>query len=149
MTELRPLDAFGAAVAAAIHARADATPWSAETIAGLLAQPGVRGLLALAADAPVGFVLFRVAADEAEILTLAVLPEARRRGHARRLMAEAVATVRAHGARRLLLEVATTNRAATDLYRALGFSSVGSRRGYYATGAGERVDATIMALDLA
>jgi len=79
-----PLAASG--VAAAIHARSADAPWSAETIGGLLAQSGVFGFVALTGEEPQGFVLCRIAADEAEVLTLAVLPEARRQGIARALV---------------------------------------------------------------
>jgi [ribosomal protein S18]-alanine N-acetyltransferase len=143
-----PLAAAG--VAAAIHARAADAPWSAETIAGLLAQPGVSGLLALTGEAPQGFILCRVAADEAEVLTLAVLPEARRRGIARALVTAAMAQVTAGGAARLLLEVSVRNDAALALYRSVGFDEVGRRKDYYAESAGGGpADALVMATDLA
>lgn len=146
---LLPLGAAAVDVAAAIHAAAVDAPWSAETIGGLLAHPGVFGLLALAAEAPEGFILCRVTADEAEVLTLAVLPAARRRGLGRALLDEAIARVAAAGAVRLLLEVSVRNAAALRLYGSVGFREVGRRRGYYAHGRGGAVDATVMALDIA
>jgi glycine/D-amino acid oxidase-like deaminating enzyme len=62
------------AALAAVHARAFPAPWSRDEFAALLAQPGV-----LAVVEPDGFILIRVVLDEAEILTLAVRPEARRK----------------------------------------------------------------------
>ena len=143
-----PLAASG--VAAAIHARAADAPWSAETIAGLLAQPGVSGLVALTGETPQGFILCRIAADEAEVLTLAVLPDARRRGIARALLTAAMAQAAAGGAARLLLEVSVRNDAALALYRSVGFNEVGQRKGYYAgAGDGGPADALVLATDLA
>ncbi len=130
-----------AALLAAIHAAAfpPAEAWSAEAIASLLATPGCFAL----AEAD-GFVLARVAADEAEILTLAVRPAARRRGLAARLVARAATAAAALGARVLWLEVAEGNAPALGLYRALGFVEAGRRRGYYAGG----TDALVLRLSL-
>jgi len=142
-----PLAAAG--VAAAIHARAADAPWSADTIAGLLAQPGVFGLVALAGESPCGFILCRVVADEAEVLTLAVLPEARRQGIARALMAAAMAQAKAGGVARVLLEVSVRNDAALALYRSVGFGEVGRRKGYYTDPrAGPSADALVLAADI-
>jgi [ribosomal protein S18]-alanine N-acetyltransferase len=129
------------ALLAAVHAAAfpPAEAWSAEAIAALLATPGCFAL----GDAE-AFVLARVAADEAEILTLAVRPAARRRGLAAGLMARAAATAAAHGARVLWLEVSAQNDAALGLYRALGFVEAGRRPRYYADGA----DALVLRLSL-
>ena len=62
------------------------TPWSARSLAEVMALPGVFGLLALEAGMPVGFVLVQVLFDAAELLTLGVVPAARRQGHGRRLV---------------------------------------------------------------
>jgi ribosomal protein S18 acetylase RimI-like enzyme len=77
---LRAVQAADAAVLAALHAQAMDEAWSAATFAGLLAVPGSFGLLAMGAGDPAGFALARVAADEAEILALAVVPAWRCRG---------------------------------------------------------------------
>ncbi len=121
-----------AAALAALHASAFAPPaaWSAPAIAGLLTTPGVAALL----DAAGGFLMLRTAADEAEILTLAVAPAARRRGVGAGLLAAAQALAAARGAQRMLLEVAEANTAARALYRAAGFHEAGRRRAYYEDG---------------
>lgn len=94
--------------------------------------------------APVGLVLFRVAVDEAEILTLGVIPEARRAGVGRALLEAALENARALGAAALFLEVAADNAAAIALYQQAEFGAVGSRKDYYAS-AGETVDALVLA----
>ena len=129
---------------AVLHAEAFDTPWSAETLAALLAQPGV-----LLEAAPDGFVLVQVAADEAEILTLAVRPAARRKGVATALVETAARRAEAAGAGRLFLEVAEDNLAARALYARLRFEPVGRRPRYYARPQGPAVDALLLARNLA
>jgi ribosomal-protein-alanine N-acetyltransferase len=121
-----------AAVMAAIHAAAfpPGQRWGPDAMALELALPGVFALV----DPRGGMILARVAADEAEILTLAVLPESRRHGIARALLEEAAAVAATHGAASLFLEVALRNAPARALYAAAGFAEIGRRRRYYADG---------------
>lgn len=128
---------------AALHATAFPAPWAAAALADLLIQPGV-----VAETADDGFILIRVVADEAEILTLAVRPEARRQGLGGRLVAAAAASAAALGAARLFLEVAQDNAAARGLYARNGFVEVGRRRGYYARPGAMAADALTLALNL-
>ena len=128
---------------AGLHAAAFPAPWDATALAGLLTQAGV-----FAVEQPDGFILLRTVADEAEILTLAVHPKARRRGLGTRLVREGVAGAAAQGATRLFLEVADDNAAALALYARAGFSEAGRRPGYYARPDGGRQDALILALNL-
>ncbi len=132
-----------AAALAAIHAAAFAPRerWGADAMALQLAQPGVLGLV----DPRGGMVMARLAADEAEILTLAVLPEQRRQGIALALLEQAAAAVAARGATALFLEVAQRNEGARALYAACGFTEVGRRRRYYTDGD----DAMVMRKELA
>ena len=94
-------------------------------------MPGTFGLV----EAQGGMLLARVAADEAEVLTLAVLPALRRQGLGRALLQAAMAEARRRGAASMTLEVAVDNVAARDLYTSAGFTQVGRRRRYYANGA--------------
>jgi len=128
---------------AAVHAEAFDAPWPASAFADLLPQPGV--ILEVEPD---GFILIRVAADEAEILTLAVRRVARRRGVASRLVAAAADRAAEGGAVRLFLEVAEDNAPARALYGALGFESAGRRPRYYARSNGPTVDALLLVLNL-
>jgi len=118
------------AALAALHARCFdlPPPWSAASFAGLLADPAV-GLLADPGGR--GFALLRVAADEAELLTLAVDPAARRQGVARALLAGFDRSAAAAGARRAFLEVAETNAAGRALYAGCGWHQQGRRPRYY------------------
>ena len=83
-------------------------------------------------------------AGEAEILTIAVDPAARRQGIATRLLATFLAEARARNAESVFLEVATDNAAARALYAAAGFRTAGVRRDYYLTPQGHRVDALVL-----
>lgn len=116
---------------ARIHAAGFDEPWPTEAVASLLNSAGVVGLITLEES---GFILARIAADEAEVLTLAVTPEARRHGRARALLEAAAREVAAAGARTLFLEVGTENSAALALYLSAGFEAVGRRAGYYRRG---------------
>lgn len=131
-----------------IHATAfdgeNGAAWDAAAIVRLLALPGAR----VEAEAD-GFILILVAADEAEVLTLAVRPEARGRGLGRRLVEAAAQTARENGAAHLFLEVADDNAAALALYARAGFVETGRRPGYYARPGGVRRDALVMARELA
>jgi len=131
---------------AVIHASAFDAPWDARQIASLLGDPGVFGQLAECGQEPTGFILGRVAADEAEILTLAMATTQRRRGLGASLLAAAAATARARGALAIFLEVASDNRPALGLYRKFGFAVVGARARYYDHEGGG--DALVLRLDL-
>lgn len=137
MTETDP------AVLADIHAEAFAAPWSEAEFADLLAQPGV-----LAVVEANGFILIRVVLDEAEILTLAVRPKARRLGLGGELVGRGAVAATAAGAGRLFLEVAEDNAGARALYDRAGFSQIGRRKAYYAQADGGRTDALVLARDL-
>lgn len=127
---------------AIIHAEAFETPWDSAALAELLASPGVFAV----AEAD-GFILIRVVVDEAEILTLAVRPTARRAGLGGRLVEAAVVRAAALGAERMFLEVAEGNAAARALYARSGFVEMGRRRGYYSHADGRREDALTLVLN--
>lgn len=130
---MEPATSHHAHALAAIHA-ASFPPrerWGADAMALQLGLPGGFGII----DPRGAMLLARVAADEAEILTLAVMPAARRRGLARALLAAAAAEAAGRGAAALFLEVAAGNLPARALYGAAGFTQVGLRPRYYPGGA--------------
>jgi ribosomal-protein-alanine N-acetyltransferase len=128
---------------ARLHAHAFTAPWSASAFADLFAQPGV-----LAVVEPAGFILVRVVLDEAEILSVAVVPFARRHGLGRSLVERGAVAAAQAGATRLFLEVAEDNVAARALYDHAGFARIGRRKAYYAAPDGSRMDAVVMSRDL-
>ena len=130
---IRPLHSDRAESCAAIHAQSFAHPWSHAEFETLLSSKMTIGGAAIdaASDELKGFALSRVAADEAEILTIAVHGLHRGRGIGRALMIDTLSRLAALHVRSLFLEVEQTNRAAIALYSRMGFREVGQRRGYY------------------
>ena len=149
---LRTLGARDLDRAAGLHGAAFAAlgerAWTRQDVAELLAAPGVAGLLIEDEDGDVGFALWRLAADESELLTLAVSPARQRRGGGRTLLAAVIDRARIAGARTLLLEVGIDNSPARALYEAAGFASVATRPAYYQRRNGPPAYALVMQLSL-
>jgi len=127
-----------AALLSRLHASCFGKAWDEKAMATFIAGPGMVCLIGSLDDAgpmPAGFLIARRAADEAEILTLGVVPAFRRRGVARALLQRAVEDLRQSGATQLYLEVDEGNEAALSLYRALGGAPAGRRPCYYEGGA--------------
>ena len=118
-------------------------PWSAVEFADLLAQRGV----ILCGDAR-SFVLGRVTFDEAEVLTLATHPDARRRGLARAALMQFCDAAARAGAVSMFLEVAADNHAARALYAGLHFTQAGQRAAYYHRSNGQAIDALVLRRNL-
>jgi ribosomal-protein-alanine N-acetyltransferase len=114
--------------------------WTASQCLGIMALPGVWLTLASLDGRSAGFALARVAADEAELLLLATVPDARRSGVGRMLLSAVIDRARRHGAREIHLEVRERNEAIC-LYQKEGFVEVGRRRDYYQGKTGRRFDA--------
>jgi [ribosomal protein S18]-alanine N-acetyltransferase len=132
-----------AGVLAAIHRAAfpRAEAWSRDVMLLHLEMHATFGLL----HPPDGMILARVAADEGEILTLAVSAARRRLGLGSALLRAAMERAAGMGAASMFLEVAVNNDAARALYAAHGFAEVGLRRNYYSDG----TDALILRSTLA
>jgi [ribosomal protein S18]-alanine N-acetyltransferase len=129
---MRAARAADATALAAIHGAAFPPPevWGEEAIGLQLGLPGVFGLI----DATGGMVLARVSGEEAEVLTLAVVPANRCHGLGGALLDAALREARNRGACAVFLEVSEANQAARRLYAAAGLVEVGRRRRYYADG---------------
>ena len=140
----RPAMRADAAALGQVHAQAFEAPWTGEEILRFAED---RGGLALVAEreegAVAGFILCRLIAGEAEVLTLAVATAARRQGVARALLGAAIELTRT-SASSMFLEVAEDNRGAIALYEKAGFEPVGRRAGYYGRKGAPAVDAVVM-----
>jgi len=132
ISEVRGRDA---ADIAAIHAASFQRGWSEDEFHRLLADPAVVADRSTVGGKLVGFILSRMAAGEAEILSVAVAPLWRGRGFARPLLDRHLRRLAGLGARTVFLEVGKHNVPAGRLYRSAGFGEVGRRRGYYDVGA--------------
>ncbi len=121
--------------------------WTRSQCLGVLAMPGVWLTLARVDGDTTGFALARAVLDEAELLLLAVSPDARRRGVGSALLRSVIAEARGRSIVRLHLEVRAGN-SAIALYDAAGFAKVGERRAYYRGVTGRAHDAHSYALGL-
>ncbi|MBW3661940.1 MAG: ribosomal protein S18-alanine N-acetyltransferase [Actinobacteria bacterium] len=118
----------------ALEAFARDRPWSVRTFAEELVRDDRCYVGAWEGDRLVGFGGLHIGPDEADVLTLVVAPEQRRRGIGRLLVERLADEAVTRGATSLILEVAATNHAAEALYRSVGFTDVGRRPGYYPDG---------------
>lgn len=125
-------------------------PWSEGAFREALESAWTFGLVAERNGATrggvAGYLIGRDAAGTGEILNLAVAPEVRRRGVARRLLERGLAQFAVRRSEEVFLEVRESNRAARELYSAAGFRPVGMRSGYYRNPA---EDALVLRLALA
>jgi [ribosomal protein S18]-alanine N-acetyltransferase len=96
----------------------------------------------------IGFAVSRMAADEAEILSIAVAASHRGRGLSRDLLLTHLGHLAGRGARTIFLEVEENNAPARWLYERAGFSVVGRRERYYRQPGGEQLNALLMRRDL-
>ena len=119
----------------AIEQASFSMPWSRNLFLSEFRSPIISNLIVALADVSertvFGFTVFWLVEDEMHILNLAVKPEFRRKGIARRLVLAALKRGHDKGAKRAFLEVRVSNVAAQKLYSNLGFSGIGVRRDYY------------------
>jgi [ribosomal protein S18]-alanine N-acetyltransferase len=127
-----------AAAFAPLHGASFARGWSEEEFDRLLSDRQVVAQRALRGRALAGFVLSRLTAGEAEILSIAVDPSHRSRGLAQKLLTLHLRRLAGLGCRTIFLEVDEDNEPARRLYRRAGFSEVGRREAYYGKGPGAR-----------
>jgi [ribosomal protein S18]-alanine N-acetyltransferase len=96
----------------------------------------------------IGFAVSRIAADEAEILSIAIAAGHRGRGLSRDLLLTHLGHLAGRGVRTVFLEVEENNQPARRLYARAGFSVAGRRERYYRQPGGEHLNALIMRRDL-
>jgi ribosomal-protein-alanine N-acetyltransferase len=146
---VRSLDMRDAPRIAAIHSEGFHRGWSVPEIEAMLADATIVGLGIGRGRALEGFVLSRRAADEAEILTIAVATGARRSGLGLAVLLAHLSQLAGRGVRALFLEVDEGNAAARALYDSLDFREVGRRNAYYRRPDGSRATALVLRKELA
>ncbi|MGQ0457359.1 MAG: ribosomal protein S18-alanine N-acetyltransferase [Hyphomicrobium sp.] len=139
-----------AAEIAALHARLFNPSWDRTAIKTLLEHPASTSLVAVSGSPKlaVGFIIGQLAADQAEIISVAVAPEWQRVGLGRMLVEGLARASRRGDAERLFLEVAEDNVSALALYRSLSFKEVARRKGYYQRSSAPPVDGLVLSLAL-
>jgi [ribosomal protein S18]-alanine N-acetyltransferase len=146
--EARPRDADALAK---LHSRSFPVGWSESEMEQLLSDHSVIAHVARAdggRGSIRGFIMSRIAADEAEILSVAVDPSTRGRGLAGDLLRHHLSRVAARGISKIFLEVGEDNRPAIRLYHKAGFLEVGKRAGYYQR-SGSAISALVLRRELA
>jgi ribosomal-protein-alanine N-acetyltransferase len=128
---IRPASAADAGALAAIERACFSDPWTAAGIIETIQYGTARAFVAEFSGQVTGYLMARISGEEGEILNLAVLPEHRRQGIARALLASGLLALLDSGVREAFLEVRESNAAAIELYREQGFRPVGLRPGYY------------------
>lgn len=131
-SEAHPRDA---AAIAALHAMSFSRGWGEDEVLRLLLESNVAAHRITMRRALAGFIMSRIAADEAEILSVAIAPSRRGRGLSRPLLDFHLRSLAGRGVRAVLLEVDEQNEPARRLYGRAGFREVGRRQGYYESGA--------------
>ncbi len=135
-----------------IHGEGFRRGWGIDEFETLMAEPTVRCLLlrretVFGTRRLLGFIMMRLVAGEAEVLTIAVAQARRGHGYGRRLIDEAIRRAYGEGIGEVFLEVSESNPPALALYRRIGFREVGRRKGYYAEG-GTGATALVMRVQL-
>lgn len=136
-----------------IHIMCFDEAWTARILTRILAMPGVfalgvRPAAEACGQALAGFAIGRVAADECELLSLAVAPDSRGKGLGAMMLDAALMRAGSVNVRKFFLEVAENNIAALTLYEARGLAPVGRRPKYYENQDGSYTDALTMRVDL-
>lgn len=138
-----------AAAIAKLHAASFQRGWSEGEIEHMLLDRNVVAHRAAVGKNFAGFVISRMAADEAEILSIAVSSSYRGRNIARTMLRHHLGRLAAFGVRTVFLEVDEGNVSALRLYRRAGFVEVGRRDGYYPSPSGRPTSALVLRRDLA
>lgn len=126
-----------------IHTASFEDGWTRDDFTTWLARPEAMAVLAIREGKAIAFGLALVAGEDAELLTIATDPEARRGGVGRQIFHALNLEAAARGLARWILEAARNNLPALGLYKSEGFVEIGVRKAYYKTGQG-RVDALVM-----
>lgn len=109
--------------------------WSPREMALLLRSTGVMAMVMLSEKSsggvPLGFIIWRELLDEAEILSLCILPKFRKQGLGRQILQELTLRTEKSGIKEIFLEVREDNQEALSLYDKNDFKVVGRRKNYY------------------
>lgn len=144
----RPATSMDAPAIARLHAALFLDGWSEGAVAAMLAVPPAVSVVAESDARLVGFLLGRVVAGEAEVLSLGIDRAHQGRSLGQTVLARWLAMARAAGATEAVLEVATDNGPALAVYRRAGFRETGRRIGYYLRAGHDAADALTMSLTL-
>lgn len=144
LSEAQPKDASAMAV---LHAASFRRGWSDDEFRSMLGDKMVVAHRAMRGSKLVGFIITRMAADESEILSVAVAASAQGRGLAGKMLHLHLRRLAGLGVRTVFLEVGENNAPAIRLYARAGFERVSRRQGYYQDDAGRQTAALVLRRD--
>jgi ribosomal-protein-alanine N-acetyltransferase len=133
---------------AQLHAASFHRGWGEAEFEGMLSERNTLVHRLRQGRRVIGFAVSRLAADEAEILSIALAPEHRGRGLSRELFLTHLGHLAGRGVRTIFLEVEENNRPARRLYERAGFTVAGRRERYYKEADGQELNALVMRRDL-
>lgn len=107
------------------------SPWQVSQFLADIENPNSYYLLMEKAGKLVGYLVFHVVLDEAEVINIAVLPAYKGKNVAQELLRQGLAKMAFLGVRIVFLEVRETNYSAIGLYQKVGFKEIGRRKAYY------------------
>ena len=145
---VEPATRHDLATLAQLHAAAFHRGWGEAEFDAMLREPNTLVHRLRRGNKVIGFAVSRMAADEAEILSIAVAAKERGRGLSHDLLATHLGHLAGRGVRTVFLEVEENNQPATRLYAKAGFAVVGRRERYYREAGGEERNALVMRRDL-
>lgn len=131
MTEILRMNPSHVAQVAQLEALCFSDPWSERSVAGELDNPLSTWLVYADGDHVLGYVGSQTVMGETDMMNVAVHPDARGQGIARRLILALVEDLKKQGSHCLTLEVRASNQNAISLYQKLGFLQIGRRPNYY------------------
>ena len=145
---IEPAASRDAARLAQLHGASFHRGWGESEFEGMLAERNTLVHRLRMGREIVGFAVSRMAADEAEILSIAIAPGRRGRGLSRNLLLTHLGHLAGRGVRTVFLEVEENNQPARRLYERAGFGVAGRRERYYRQPGGEQLNALLMRRDL-
>ena len=121
-------------------------PWSNQILNELLEQDSIQLMIMnnRANDEVIGYCLYQVLFEQAEILRIGTHPDYQRQRIASQIFAKLNEVLETQQVEALLLEVRADNTAAIALYEQQGFTMIHRRKGYYQLGLQSAIDAIIM-----
>jgi len=145
---VEPANLRDASTLARLHKTSFNRGWDVGEFEQLLADRSVLAHRLRMGRTVAGFIFSRMAADEAEILSVAIAPHLRGRGLSGPLVQTHLGYLAGSGIRTVFLEVEENNRPARALYERAGFKTVGRRERYYKDDSGAQLNAIVMRRDL-
>ena len=106
-------------------------PWSRKSYEDMMKVSNVNFETAVCGDKVLSYMLYQYWSEGAELHTLAVNPNWRRKGVARKMLTHLFDWAREHGVEKIFLQVRPSNSKALDLYKSFGFVAIGTRKKYY------------------